>query len=60
MAGPQSAFTVGYVAAGVPLLGAPSMASPSAEAFDESTLYFLLAENLARVKEEEEEKEKHA
>ena len=30
------------------------MASPSAEAIDESTLSFLLAENLARVKEEEE------
>ena len=37
-----------------PLLGAPSMASPSAEAIDESTLSFLLAENLARVKEKEE------
>ena len=46
--------------AGVPLLGAPSMASPSAEAIDESTLSFLLAENLARVKEEEEEKEEEA
>ena len=54
VAGPQSAVTVGYVAAGVPLLGAPSMASPSAEAIDESTLSFLLAGNLARVKEEEE------
>ena len=58
VARPQSAVTVGYVAAGVPLLGAPSMASPSAEAIDESTLSFLLAENLARVKEEEEEEEK--
>ena len=37
-----------------PLLGAPSMASPSAEAIDESTLSFLLAENLARVKDKEE------
>ena len=36
------------------------MASPSAEAIDESTLSFLLPENLARVKEEEEEKEKQA
>ena len=60
VAGPQSAVTVGYVAAGVLLLGAPSMASPSAEAIDESTLSFLLAGNLARVKEEEEEKEEKA
>ena len=52
MVGPQLAVTVGYVAAGVPLLGAPSMASPSAEAIDESTLSFLLAGNLARVEEE--------
>ena len=58
--GPQSAVTAGYVAAGVPLLGAPSMASPSAEAIDESTLSFLLGGNLARVKEEEEEKEMQA
>ena len=36
-----------------PLLGAPSMASPSAEATDESTLSFLLAETLAWVKEKE-------
>ena len=57
MAGPQAAVTVGYVAAGVPLLGAPSMASPSAETIDESTLSFLLAENLARVKEKEEVEE---
>ena len=57
VAGPQSAVTVGYVAAWVPLLGAPSMASPSAEAIDKSTLSFLLAFNLARVKEEQEEKE---
>ena len=49
VAGPQSAVTVGYVAAGVPLLGVPSMASPSAKAIDESTLSFLLAGNLARV-----------
>ena len=60
MAGPQSAVTVGFVAAGVPLLGAPSMSSPSAEAIDESTRSFLLAGNLARVKEEEEEKEMQA
>ena len=33
------------------------MASPSAEAIDESTLSFLLAENLARVKEKEEVEE---
>ena len=33
------------------------MASPSAEAIDESTLSFLLAENLARVKEEEKGKQ---
>ena len=57
VAGPQAAVTVGYVAAGVLLLGAPSMASPSAEAIDESTLSFLLAENLARVKEKEEVEE---
>ena len=44
VAGPQAAVTVGYVAASVPLLGAPSMASPSAETIDESTLSFLLAE----------------
>ena len=55
VARPQSAVTVGYVAARVPLLGAPSMASPSAEAIDESTLSFLVAGNLARVEEEEEE-----
>ena len=42
---------------GAPLLGAPSMASPSAEAIDESTLSFLLAESLARVKEKEEVEE---
>ena len=36
------------------------MAGPSAEEIDKSTLSFLLAENLARVKEEEEEKEKQA
>ena len=46
VAGPQAAVTVGYVAARVPLLGAPSMASPSAEAIDESTLSFLLVEEL--------------
>ena len=46
VSGPQAAVTVGYVAAGVPLL--------SAEAIDESTLSFLLSENLARVKEKEE------
>ena len=33
------------------------MASPSAEAIDESTLSFLLAEDLARVKEKEEVEE---
>ena len=57
VAGPHAAVTVGYVAAGVPLLGAPSMASPSAEAIDESTLSFLRAENLARVKEKVEVEE---
>ena len=57
VAGPQAAVTVGYVAAGVPLLGAPLMASPSAEAIDESTFSFLLAGNVARVKEEAEKKE---
>ena len=41
------------MAAGVLLLGAPLMASPSAEAIDESTLSFFLAENFSRVKEEE-------
>ena len=55
VAGPQAAVTVVYVAAGVPLLGAPSMASPSAEAIGESTLFFFGAENLPRVKELEAE-----
>ena len=36
------------------------MASPSAEAIDESTHSFLLADNLARVKEEEKEEEEEA
>ena len=36
------AVTVGYVAAGVPLLGAPSLADSSAEVIDGSTLSFLL------------------
>ena len=48
VAGPQSAAaTGGYVAAGVPLLGAPSLADSLAEAMDGSTLSFLLHEEEA-------------
>ena len=52
--GPQAAVTNGYVAAGVPLLGAPSLADSSAEAIDGSTLSFLLQHAL-EVEEKDEE-----
>ena len=52
--GPQAAVTDGYVAAGVPLLGAPLLADSSAEAIDGSTLSFLLQHAL-EVKRKEEE-----
>ena len=48
------AVTVGYVAAGVPLLSAPSLADSSAEVIDGSTLSFLLQRAL-EVKRKEEE-----
>ena len=48
------AVTVGYVAAGVPLLGAPSLADSSAEAIDGSTLSFFQQRAL-EVKRKEEE-----
>ena len=50
------AVTVGYVAAGVPFLGAPSLAAHSAEAIDGRTLRHLLKLNL-KLKEEEEKRE---
>ena len=53
--GPQAAVTDGYVAAGVPLLGAPSLADSSAEAIDGSTLSFLLQHALEVKRKEEEE-----
>ena len=53
--GPQVAVTDGYVAAGVPLLGAPSLADSSAEAIDGSTLSFLLQHALEVKRKEEEE-----
>ena len=53
--GPQAALTDGYVAAGVPLLGAPSLAGSSAEAIDGSTLSFLLQHALEVKRKEEEE-----
>ena len=53
--GPQAAVTNGYVAAGVPLLGAPSLADSSAEAIDGSTLSFLLQHALEVKRKEEEE-----
>ena len=53
--GPQAAVTDGYVAAGVPLLGAPSLADSSAEAIDGSTLSFLLQHALGVKRKEEEE-----
>ena len=55
--GPQAAVTDGYVAAGVPLLGAPSLADSSAEAIDGSTLSFLLQHALEVKRKEEEEEE---
>ena len=53
--GPQAAVTDGYVAAGVPLLGVPSLADSSAEAIDGSTLSFLLQHALEVKRKEEEE-----
>ena len=50
------AAAVGYVAAGVPLLGAASLADSSAEVIDGSTLSFLLQRAL-EVKRKEEEAE---
>ena len=56
VAGPQgAAATGGYVAASVPLLGAPSLASSSAEVIDGSTPSFLLQRALDVKKKEEEE-----
>ena len=56
VAGPQSAAaTGGYVAAGVLLLGAPSLADSLAEAIDGSTLSFLLQHALEVKRKEEEE-----
>ena len=48
------------VAAGVPLLGVPSLADAPAEAIDGRTLRYLLKVNLARKKKEEEEQERKA
>ena len=53
--GSQTAVTDGYVAAGVPLLGAPSLAVSSAEAIDGSTHSFLLQHALEVKRKEEEE-----
>ena len=53
--GPQVAVTSGYVAASVPLLGAPSLADSSAEVIDGSTLSFLLQRALEVKRKEEEE-----
>ena len=53
--GPQAAVAVGYAAAGVPLLGVPSLADSSAEAIDGSTLSFLLQHALEVKRKEEEE-----
>ena len=49
------AAAVGYVAAGVPLLGAPSLADSSADVIDDSTLSFLLQRALQVKRKEEEE-----
>ena len=49
------AATDGYVAASVPLLGAPSLADSSAEAFDGCSLSFLLQRALEEKRKEEEE-----
>ena len=51
------AVTAGYVDAGVPLLGAPSLADSSAEAIDGSTLSFLLQRALDEKRKEEEVRE---
>ena len=48
------AAAVGYVAAGVPLLGAPSLADSSAEVTDGSTLSFLLQRLLEVLRQERE------
>ena len=55
VAGPQVAVTSGYVAASVPLLGAPSLADSSAEVIDGSALSFLLQRALEVKRKEEEE-----
>ena len=47
----DEAVAVGYAAASVPLLGAPSLADSSAEAIDGSTLSFLLQRALGRQEE---------
>ena len=49
------AAAVGYVAAGVPLLGAPSLAASSAEAIDGRTLSFLLQRALDDKRKEKKE-----
>ena len=51
----DEAVAVGYAAAGVPLLGAPSLADSSVEAIDGSTLSFLLQRALDDKRKEEEE-----
>ena len=51
----DEAVAVGYAAASVPLLGAPSLADSSAEAIDGSTLSFLLQHALEAKRKEEEE-----
>ena len=50
----DEAVAVGYAAASVPLLGAPSLADSSAEAIDGSTLSFLLQHALEAKRKEEE------
>ena len=49
------AVAVGYAAASVPLLGAPSLADSSAEAIDGSALSFLIQHALDVKRKEEEE-----
>ena len=57
VAGPQgAAATVGYVAAGAPLLVVPSLRG--ADGVDGTTVSFLLAENLKLQKEEERRRER--
>ena len=51
----DEAVAVGYAAASVPLLGAPSLADSSAEAIDGSTLSFLLQRALDDKRKEKEE-----